>query len=473
MTQEMLENVTFDELEIGQTATLQRTLTQKDIELFAAVSGNVNPAHMDKDYAENSDFHGVVAHGMWSGGLISTILGTQLPGPGTIYLGQDLTFKKPIMLGDEITVSLTVSDKRNTKRSNKPLVTFDCVCLNSQNEVLVEGLATVIAPTEKIRVAKPDIPWVHLRENDHYQETLEKCQKLDILKVAVVHPVKTNVIDAVAEAVKERLIDPILIGPKQRIEAAIKESGFEKEKWTIIDTEHSHAAARKAVELAVNGEVDALMKGSLHTDELLEAVVPSSAGLRTERRMSHVYLMNIPTYHKPLMITDAAINIAPTLEQKADICQNAIEAWHVLFNHKNETPKVAILSAVETVNPRIPSTIEAAALCKMADRGQITGGHLDGPLAFDNAIDAQAVKDKNIISDVAGDADILLVPNLEAGNALAKQLIFLGNADAAGIVLGTRVPIILTSRADSKRTRLFSCAVAMALSAARKDGVIK
>ena len=308
---------------------------------------------------------------------------------------------------------------------------------------------------------------------DHYKDALEKCRKFGTLKVAVVHPVKANVIDAVAEAAEEKLIVPILIGPQARIQEAIKESGADAKDWQIIDTEHSHAAAAKAVEMAVRGEVGAIMKGSLHTEELLEAIVPSSAGLRTERRISHVYIMDVPTYHKPLMITDAAINIAPNLEQKADICQNAIDAWHVLFNHKHGDPKVAILSATEEVTSRIPSTIDAAALCKMADRGQIREGRLDGPLAFDNAISPQAAKDKNIQSDVAGDADILLVPDIEAGNALAKQLIFLGNADAAGIVLGARVPIILTSRADSKRTRLFSCGVAMALAAARQEGTIK
>lgn len=469
MAEDIMANVTFEELAIGQSAELKRRLTQKDIELFAAVSGDVNPAHMDEHYAENSLFHGVIGHGMWSGGLISTVLGTELPGPGTIYLEQDMRFKKPVMLGDEVTVRVSVKSKRD----DKPVVVFDCICLNEKGEVLLEGTATVLAPTEKIRIPRPDIPWVDIREKDHYKGTMEKCRAFGILKVAVVHPVQANVIEAVAEAVDEGLIDPILIGPEQRIKDAIQESGIDAKEWKIINVEHSHAAASKAAAMAASGEVDAIMKGSLHTEELLEAVVPSSAGLRTERRISHVYLMNIPTYHKPLMITDAAINIAPNLEQKADICQNAIDAWHVLFNHEHGDPKVAILSATEEVTSRIPSTIDAAALCKMADRGQIKEGRLDGPLAFDNAISAQAVKDKNIISDVAGDADILVVPDIEAGNALAKQLIFLGKADAAGIVLGARVPIILTSRADSKRTRMFSCGVAMALSAARREGRIK
>ncbi len=466
---DMMENTTFDELMIGQSASLQRTLTQKDIELFAAVSGDINPAHLDEQYAKQDIFHGIIGHGMWVGGLISNLLGTVLPGPGTIYLGQEIRFKKPVRLGDEITVKVTVK----SKRPDKPIVTFDCICLNTRNDILVEGTATVLAPTEKISVQRPDLPRAQIGKKDHYRTVIERSQQFDVLKVAVIHPVQANVIEAVFEAVEEKLIDPILIGPESRIKEAIQSSRLTNIDWKIIHAEHSHAAASIAVQMASSGEIDALMKGSLHTDELLEAVVHTSSALKTERRISHVYLMNIPTYHKPLMITDAAINIAPDLAQKADICQNAIDAWHILFDGKGVKPKVAILSAVETVTAKIPSTIDAAALCKMSDRGQITGGNLDGPLAFDNAINAEAVKDKHIISDIAGDADILIVPNIEAGNALAKQLIFLGNADAAGIVLGARVPIILTSRADSKRTRMFSCAVAMELSHARKKGLIK
>lgn len=464
----MMTNLTFDEIKIGQSASLKRTLTQKDIDLFAAVSGDVNPAHMDEVYADASIFQGIIGHGMWSGGLISTVLGTILPGPGTIYLGQELRFEKPVRLLDEVTVTLTVK----SKHEHKPVIIFDCVCRNEKNEIVVEGTATVLAPTKKISMPRPDMPVADIRPKDHYEDVLAACRKLGKIKVAVVHPVQANIIQAIMEAVEEGLIEPVLIGPVQKIEAAAQENKSDIKAFTLIDTEHSHAAAAKAVELAARGEVDAIMKGSLHTDELLGAVVSSSGGLRTERRISHVYIMNVPTYHKPLMITDAAINIAPTLEEKADICRNAIDLWHVI-NDEGKIPKVAILSAVETVTSSMPSTIDAAALCKMADRGQITGADMDGPLAFDNAISAEAVKDKGIISKVAGDADILVVPNIESGNALAKQLIFLGHADAAGIVLGARVPIILTSRADSTRTRLLSCVVAIALSSARKAGRIK
>ena len=464
----MIENVTFDELKVGRKASLTRTLTQKDIELFAAMSGDVNPAHMDPNYAKSDMFHGIVGHGMWSGALISTVLGTLLPGPGTIYQEQDIKFKKPVRIGDKITVSVTVRSKSATK----PVVVLDCSCMNDKGETIADGTATVIAPTSRIRVPRPDMPEVDIQSHDYYREIIDACQKMKPIRTAVVHPVQANVLEAVVDAVKEKLIIPILIGPRRRIEAAAKEAKINLSKWELIDVEHSHAAAAKAVELAASGKIDAIMKGSLHTEELLEAIVPSTSGLRTQHRISHAFVMSVPSYHKPLIVTDAAINIAPDLAIKADICQNAINLWCTLFDEKRK-PKVAILAAVETVNPKMQATTDAAALCKMAERGQITGGILDGPLAFDNAISPEAVREKGIISAVAGDADILIVPEIESGNILAKQLSFLGNADAAGIVLGARVPIILTSRADNLRARLMSCALAVKLAAARQEGKIK
>ncbi len=402
---------------------------------------------------------------MWSGMLISSILGTVLPGPGTVYVSQNMDFALPLHIGDEIMVKLTVK----SKHADKPLVEFDCQCWNGKGERVATGIATVIAPTQKIYMDRPELPDVQIYEQDHYKEILAGCRKLGKIKAAVVHPVQANAIEAVAEAVLEGLIDPILIGPEARIRSAAKACNVDVGNWTIIDVEHSQAAATKAAEMAARGEVEAIMKGSLHSDELLGAIVPTAAGLRTDRRVSHAFVMDIPTYHKPLIITDAAINIMPKLEDKVDICQNTIDLWHVLFGNERK-PKVAILSAVETVTSRIPSTLDAACLCKMADRGQITGAILDGPLAFDNAVSKQAAKDKGITSEVAGDADILLVPNIEAGNALAKQLSFLTHADAAGIVLGARVPVILTSRADTLRARLLSCGVAIRLAHARKGG---
>ncbi|QUN29053.1 phosphate acetyltransferase [Cupriavidus sp. KK10] len=293
-----------------------------------------------------------------------------------------------------------------------------------------------------------------------------RCAGLPPIPTAVAHPCDVSSLSGALEAAKLGLIVPILVGPAARIRQVAAEHGLALGDTRIIDTAHSHASAERAVEAVRAGEAELLMKGSLHTDELLHAVTASASGLRTGRRLSHVFAMSVPRYHKPLFITDAAVNIFPTLNEKADICRNAIDLVRMLGI---EQPKVAILSAVETVTDKIPSTIDAAALCTMARRGQITGGMLDGPLAFDNAISREAAITKGIDSDVAGDPDILLVPDLEAGNMLAKQLTFLAGAEAAGIVLGARVPIILTSRADSVRARIGSCAIAVLLAHARRN----
>ncbi|WP_186418725.1 bifunctional enoyl-CoA hydratase/phosphate acetyltransferase [Bosea sp. CS1GBMeth4] len=312
-----------------------------------------------------------------------------------------------------------------------------------------------------------------LSATEYFQLALGRCANLPAVRTGVVHPVKANVIEAVADAVREGLIEPVLIGPAARIRAAALEAGIDISAWPVVDAEHSHEAAAKAVSLAASGGLGALMKGSLHSDELLGAVVHAESGLRTERRISHAFVMHIESYPKPFIITDAAVNIAPDLATKADIVQNAVNLWHVALNGAEQLPKVAVLAAVETVNPHMGATLDAAALSKMAERGQITNAVVDGPLAFDNAISAEAAREKGIVSAVAGHADILLVPGIEAGNMLAKQLTFLGGADAAGIVLGARVPIILTSRADNLRARLLSCALAVLLAEARRTGRIK
>jgi phosphate acetyltransferase len=300
-----------------------------------------------------------------------------------------------------------------------------------------------------------------------YEQLLARCQGLEPVPTAVAHPCEESALAGAMEAAAKGLIVPILVGPAEKIREVAKASGIDLGRTRIVDTPHSHASAAKAVELVRQGEAELLMKGSLHTDELLSAVVARETGLRTGRRLSHVFIMDVPTYHKVLIVTDAAINIAPTLEDKVDICQNAIDLARSLGV---ERPKVAILAAVETVNSKMQATLDAAALCKMAERKQITGGDFDGPLAFDNAISKEAAKTKGIKSQVAGDPDILLAPDLEAGNILAKQLSFLANADSAGIVLGARVPIILTSRADSVRSRIASCGVAMLAAHARRQG---
>jgi len=297
-----------------------------------------------------------------------------------------------------------------------------------------------------------------------YERLVARCKDLPPVSTAVAHPCDETALSGATEAAAQGLIIPILVGPAQKIEKIAKKAGVELGRTRIVETPHSHASAARAVELVRRGEAELLMKGSLHTDELLAEVVARETGLRTDRRLSHVFIMDVPAYHKVLFVTDAAINIAPSLEDKVDICQNAID---FAISLGVATPKVAILAAVETVTSKMPATIDAAALCKMAERGQIRGGLLDGPLAFDNAISKEAARIKGIRCEVAGDPDILLVPDLEAGNMLAKQLTLLANADSAGLVLGARVLIILTSRSDNVRSRIASCAVAMLVAHAR------
>lgn len=452
-TQDLISNRCFNEIEIGESASINRRLTQKDIQLFAAMSGDVNPAHMDADFAKDSIFHEVIAHGLWGGSLISTVLGTVLPGPGTIYLGQSLRFNRPVVLGDVLTVTVTAKEKE--PEHNK--VVFDCLCTNQQGKVVIEGEADVIAPFEKIERPRVALPNVRLAERGRLRELFDATEQLEPLPTAVVHPCSEYALQGAVEAAEANLILPILVGPKEKILSIAEQHELDLNDITVIDVEHSHEAAEKSIELARAGKVEALMKGSLHTDELMRAVLHKVKGIRSERRISHVFAFDVPTYPRPLLVTDAAINIAPTLEQMRDIVQNAIDLAHSL---NIEMPKVALLSAVETVTKDINSTLIAAALCKMADRGQITGGLLDGPLAFDNAVSMDAAEVKGIVSPVAGRADILVAPDLEAGNILAKQLTHLADAQGSGIVMGARLPIILTSRADSATERMASCSLA-------------
>lgn len=452
-----IENRTFDELNIGDTAELTRTLKHDDIELFAIMSGDVNPAHVDEDFAKSDMFHRVIAHGMWGGALISAVLGTELPGPGTIYLNQNFSFKAPVGLGDTVTIRVTVA----SKSAQHHHVTLDCICINQSGDTVIEGQALVIAPTKKVRRPRVVLPEVHLHERGaRFGAMIRAASSLPAVRTAVVHPCDTLSLVGALDAAAKGMIIPVLIGPKAKIQVAAAEAGRDLDGIEIVDVPHSHAAAETAVAMARTGNVAMLMKGKLHTDELLAPVVNKDTGLRTERRLSHAYMLDVPNYPKPLMMTDAAINIFPDLKIKRDIVQNAIDLARALGV---EVPRVALLSAVETVNPSIPSTIDAAALCKMAERGQITGGLLDGPLAFDNAISKSAAEAKGIKSQVAGDADILVMPDLEAANMVAKQLIYLAGADAAGIVLGASIPIVLTSRADGVQSRLASTAMAQLL----------
>ena len=459
MTEELLVNRTFDEIAIGDSASLSRRFTRQDIDLFALISGDINPVVVDPAFAKTDILHRVVAHGLLSAGLISSILGTKLPGPGTIYLEQNLNFLSPVDIDDTITATVAVTEKLPEKAD----IRLDCRCVNQRGELVVSGTARVRAPREKIRVNRIELPDIRLNRHDRFHNLLARTAGLAPLATAIAYPCDAVAVLAAAEAAKAGLIWPILVGPRDQMGAAAKAAGIDLSAYRLVDAPDSQASAAAAVGLVAAGEADLLMKGSLHTDELLHAVLASN--LKTDRRLSHVYLFDVPGFPRPLLITDAAVNIAPTLEEKRDIVQNAIDLAHAMGI---QTPRVALLSAVETVNPKIPSTLDAAALTKMAERGQIRGGLLDGPLAFDNAVSPAAAAEKGIVSPVAGQADILLVPDLEAGNMLAKQLSFLAGADAAGIVLGARVPIILTSRADSERTRIASCAVAVLLAYSRR-----
>ena len=448
-------NKTYDEIHVGDFASLTRTLMPEDVKLFAVLTGDFNPTAADARYSESGMFREVMAHGMWSGSLISTVLGTQFPGPGTILIDECLHFARPVTIGDTITVTLTAKQKFD---HNKHVI-LDCVATNQENLQVLRGTAEVLAPSEKVshmqEFHRPAVSIDNKRER--FQQMLSLVRGMEPIPTAVAHPCDKESLKGPVIAFHEGIIEPILVGPESRIRGVAEEFGIDLHGIRIVNAKHSHDAAAIAVSLVRTGDAEALMKGSLHTDELMAEVVSRANGLRTARRISHVFLMNVPTYHRPLLITDAAINIAPTLEDKVDIVQNAIDLAHIIGIPE---PKVAILSAVETVNPKIQSTLDAAALCKMADRGQIKGGILDGPLAFDNAVSIVAAKTKGIKSAVAGHAEILVVPDLESGNMVAKQLEYLANALTAGIVLGTRVPIVLTSRADTAETRVASCVIA-------------
>ncbi|AKZ63472.1 bifunctional enoyl-CoA hydratase/phosphate acetyltransferase [Herbaspirillum hiltneri N3] len=452
----IVRNRIFDEIMVGDAASIERTLTAQDIQLFAVLSGDVNPQHLDAEFASSTRFHGVIAHGMLGGALISAVLGTRLPGPGTIYLGQTLSFKAPARIGDTLTISVCVTERHEVGKRLK----LACSCINQNGITVIEGQADVIAPTERISMPRTTLPEVRLLSGENgLLRLLEHVRPMGAVVTAVVHPCDELSLSAALDAQAAGLIVPVLVAPRAKLQAVADSNKLDISTLRIEDVPHSHAAAARAVELAASGEVAALMKGSLHTDELMSAVLACPA-LRTGRRLSHCFLMQTPSYPRPFIITDAAINIAPDLDEKADIIRNAIGLAQAIGVQQ---PRVAILAAVETVNPRMTATLDAAALCKMADRGQIRGAVLDGPLAFDNAVSMAAARIKGIVSDVAGRADILVVPDLESGNMLAKQLEYLGGAASAGIVLGARIPIVLTSRADSRESRIASCAIALLL----------
>ncbi|MEZ5564005.1 MAG: bifunctional enoyl-CoA hydratase/phosphate acetyltransferase [Gammaproteobacteria bacterium] len=441
-----ISNLVYDEIEIGARASETRTLSRMDIEVLALAAGDLDNGDVDLGTTSTpaTEPAGLAV-------FVSGLISRRLPGPGTTILEQNLRYRGRMSIGDQITADVVVRSKSDGDQS----VVLDCRCINQAGAELLVGTVTAKAPKHRIKRDAYSAPELILRRGDGFARLIKRCAAMDPVRCAVVHPCDAAALQGAVAAAVQGLIVPVLVGPEAKIRAVAKAEGIDLSPYSIEAVPHSHAAAARAVELARNGKVAALMKGSLHTDELMAEVL-SATGLRTERRISHVFVMDVPAYPRTLLVTDAAINIQPTLTDKADIVRNAIDLAHTLGI---ENPKVAILSAVETVNPNIASTIDAAALCKMADRGQITGGTLDGPLAFDNAINVQAARSKHIESAVAGQADVLVVPDLESGNILAKQLQYLAGASSSGIALGARVPIALTSRSDSIRSRVVSAAL--------------
>jgi phosphate acetyltransferase/phosphate butyryltransferase len=451
-----IENRTFDELAIGDKHTYARTLTPEDFERFSRAAGELDPAAVESGLVSTNGFEAIAGVAGWAGALAASVIAGQFPGLGSQLVRQSFVDQGPAAPGDAVTLAVSVRAKGEGRR-----VTLDLRAVNQRGEAILSGSAEVVAPAEKIARGRVRGRSEEIHEaGRRYRQLLELVRGFKPLRTAVVHPVDEASLVGAVEAAREKLIEAVLIGPEEKIRRAAELANVDLTGFEIVKTEHSHAAAVAAVAMAREGKVEALMKGALHTDELMSPVVDGALGLRTARRITHVFAIDAPNYPRPMFITDAAVNIYPNLLDKRDIIQNAIDMVRALGII---TPRVAILSAVETVSPDIRSTIDAAALCKMADRGQITGGILDGPLAFDNAVSEEAALAKGIVSQVSGRAEILVAPDLEAGNMLAKQLEYLADAEMAGIVLGARVPIMLTSRADKTRSRLGSCAIGLAL----------
>ncbi len=448
----ILENRTWDEISVGDEASISRHCTLNDFYVFATASGNHNPMHLSKHDGDGDGTPEALAPSIWVGSLVSAVLGNKLPGPGTLYRAQSFRFLGRAKAGDDLTITVKVTDKKDDR-----CLTLATTVSGPDGAVLLEGEAEVQAPERKLRFDDLEVPGLILERHRHFDALLERAEPLEPIPTAVVAPEEPASLGGAVLAAKHTIIRPILVGCATKIVRAAEEGGDDIAGFEIVDEpDHTRAAAR-AVALVHEGRAEAVMKGHLHTDQLLGQIVKRDGGLRTGRRLSHVFVMDVPGLDKILMVTDAAINITPDLQEKADIIQNAIDLALAIGV---EEPKVGVLSAVETVNPKIPSTIDAAVLSKMAERGQIRGGIVDGPLAMDNAINLEAARTKGLKSLVAGRADILLVPNLEAGNMLAKELTFAAHAESGGIVLGAQVPVILTSRADDEKARLASCAIA-------------
>jgi phosphotransacetylase len=457
-----IESKTYEEISIGDTATTEHVFTADDALAFASISGFHAVLNADELITRAG---GDPPNGpnMWCASLISGLFSMNIPGPGCTLTNVSLSFNHRIRVGDRIVVKVAVTSKDDDTRR----ITFHCEANNGAGTPIFSGTAQLLAPATKMRWSTLPVPQVIVNNQyRHYLGLIARANSKPPVRTAIAWPCDEVSLGGALQAFKDKLIVPILVGAEDKIRGVAESMQLDLGTIRIVDVGESRAAAIKAVELARKGEVQMLMKGSLHTDELMSAVVSREGGMRTGRRISHVFALDVPSYHKPLFVTDAAINIQPDLETKVDILQNAIDTMLAV---EIENPKVAILSAVESVNAAIPSTLDAAALCKMVDRGQITGAIVDGPLAFDNAISSEAARIKKIKSKVAGDVDLLMVPNLEAGNILFKQLQYLAGALAAGVVVGAKVPIVLTSRADGELARMASCALGVLLAKPAPD----
>jgi len=455
-------NHLYDEIELGQEASISRVLTTNDLIVFAHASGNLNPIHLPELDGDGDGKPEAVAPSMWVGSLFSAVLGNILPGMGTLYMGQTLRFHGRVMIGDAIKVTVRVREKRPER-----VVVFDCRCALEDGTLIADGEAQVTAPERKVVLPDHHLPELMIERHQHFERLLRACDDVEPITTAVAVPEDEASLGGALLAWREGLITPILVGDGARIREVAQGLGEALDGLELVDVADHDAAAARTVALVNEGRAAAIMKGHLHTGDLLAHVTKRDGGLRGSRRLSHVFVMDVPGLPHPLLVTDAGINISPDLEAKVDIVQNAIDMARAIGM---DQPRVGVLSAVETVNTKIPSTVDAAVLSKMAERGQIKGGIVDGPLAMDNAIDLQAAQTKGIVSLVAGKAQVLVAPNLEAGNMMAKELTFIAHAEAAGLVLGARVPIMLTSRADDEKSRLVSCALAQLYDAWKRSG---
>lgn len=450
MTGESMDGLTLEQIKPGMRAVRSHTVSHQDLRLYSSASGDLNPLHLPELDGDGDGQTEAICPAAYLASLLSALVGTELPGPGARETGWSVRLGEPVRMGETVTISLEVEEKDAKTVTLRGRI-------EGRSGAALEARITVVPPLKPRRFGRSDVSALLERKHDKFARLLAACEDLDPVVTAVVCPYSEDSVHGALTAAEKGLITPLLVGERSLIEKAAKKAGADISGIEIVEAQGEAEAARTASGLVGENKAGAVMKGHLHTDTFLKAILSSAGGLRGERRVSHVFVLDTPGLDHLLFVTDAAVNIAPSLDAKRDIVQNAIDLARALGITE---PKAAILSAVETVNPALPSTIDAAALSKMADRGQITGGLVDGPFALDNAVSLQAAKVKKISGKVAGHAEILVGPNIEAANMTAKQLSFVGRAESAGVVLGTRAPVILTSRADSEFSRLVSCAVA-------------